>query len=94
MHHTKLFPVGLTRGLWVMDDRPNGCDSSQGGEGERGIKYFLFFFFDFWFLIFALFIFPGLVFLPRLPKVGPTVLLPPLFLLFPFFFLLFYSLWP
>ena len=39
---TKLFPAGLTRGLWVMDDRPNGCNSSQGVRGNIIIDFFFF----------------------------------------------------
>lgn len=42
MQHTKLFPAGLTRGRWVMDDSPNGCDSSQGAWLDITMVFFFF----------------------------------------------------
>lgn len=57
MQRTMPFRDVLTRGLWVMDDRPNGCDSSQGNR-ERGYHNGFFpsflsfpFFFGIWFLL-------------------------------------------
>jgi hypothetical protein len=47
MQHTKLFPAGLTRGRWVKDDSPNGCDSSQGAWLDITM---VFFFSSFFFL--------------------------------------------
>jgi hypothetical protein len=60
MQHTKLFPAGLTRGRWVMDDSPNGCDSSQGAWLDITMVFFLrFYFTDFGFLPLVLLFFLG-----------------------------------